>query len=565
MARLSLFGLIVLILLNFSAARLSAQEKELPLVEKVQASIRKAKAYLIRKQKNGHWETATGRALNVAVGGRTALILVALMNAGVDPEDEIIQDGLKYLRTVRSRNTYVVGLQTMVFAMAKQKNDKARIQANLKWLEQTCQKTGWGYSGTGTTDHSINQYALLGIHEAMRRGYQFDRKKLENLHNYYNTIGQQGQYSYQRGNRAKIPTFNMTCAGLCNLIITARDAQLSQSTLDPKTGVATNCGAYASNAQMKGAMRYISAKFPVPLTRREMESRKLFLYPYYGLYGLERAGRLTGRRFFGGKDWYRIGCRALTSIQDEDGHWGGDGNDWGILPSTAFALLFLSKGRTPVVITKLAHGKENDLDAWNRKHDDMMHVSEHVSRELFEGDPLAWQVLDIRRVAKPNTDQLTSELLASPILYVSGHNLELYEKDKEIIEKYLENGGFIVAEACCGSPEFTKSFKALMKKILPDSSLLDVPDGHPIWSAAGKKHEVAGGRFPLQYLQKGCKMAVLFNPGTPVMSGFWNKNQHKRHLESVHSELSDLMDFYHHDYRLLQFDQLVTPKNEAEW
>ena len=45
----------------------------------------------------------------------------------------------------------------------------------------------------------------------------------------------------------------------------------------------------------------------------------------------------------------------------------------------------------------------------------------------------------------------------------------------------------------------------------------------------------------------------------------WNRNQHKRHLESVHSELSDLMDFYHHDYRLMQFDQLVTPKNEAEW
>ena len=42
-----------------------------------------------------------------------------------------------------------------------------------------------------------------------------------------------------------------------------------------------------------------------------------------GLYGIERAGRLTGRRFFGDKDWYRVGCEYLVAAQNRDGSWGG--------------------------------------------------------------------------------------------------------------------------------------------------------------------------------------------------------------------------------------------------
>ena len=36
---------------------------------------------------------------------------------------------------------------------------------------------------------------------------------------------------------------------------------------------------------------------------------------FYNLYGIERAGRLSGLRFFGAHDWYREGCDWLVKHQ----------------------------------------------------------------------------------------------------------------------------------------------------------------------------------------------------------------------------------------------------------
>ena len=45
---------------------------------------------------------------------------------------------------------------------------------------------------------------------------------------------------------------------------------------------------------------------------------------YYSLYGLERTGRLSGKRFLGDHDWYREGCDYLVRTQNkEEGSWPG--------------------------------------------------------------------------------------------------------------------------------------------------------------------------------------------------------------------------------------------------
>src|ERR1700730_14341639 len=86
---------------------------------------------------------------------------------------------------------------------------------------------------------------------------------------------------------------------------------------------------------------------------------------FYNLYGLERAGRLSGLRFFGAHDWYREGCQWLGRRQPADASWHEAGyyDQWPVV-STSFALLFLSKGRTPVLISKLVHGP------WPRQDND---------------------------------------------------------------------------------------------------------------------------------------------------------------------------------------------------
>ena len=72
--------------------------------------------------------------------------------------------------------------------------------------------------------------------------------------------------------------------------------------------------------------------------------------------------------------------------------------------NTSFALLFLSKGRTPVLISKLVHGnwprREDDTD-WNNDRNDLRHLTEYLSRDdkLFGKTAVAWQTYDIMRAS----------------------------------------------------------------------------------------------------------------------------------------------------------------------
>src|SRR5262249_34565453 len=149
------------------------------------------------------------------------------------------------------------------------------------------------------------------------------------------------------------PSLTMTTAGLCNLIITSQDLGILRQLND--RGVDPNCGVYEEDRTIQAALRFLSANYP-----NDIRKRRIFPNPYYCLYGIERAGRLTGQRFLGEHDWYRIGCEYLVSTQLKNGSWPGvderDLDRWPVV-ATSFALLFLSKGRTPVLISKLAHGE----------------------------------------------------------------------------------------------------------------------------------------------------------------------------------------------------------------
>src|SRR6185369_1887200 len=75
-------------------------------------------------------------------------------------------------------------------------------------------------------------------------------------------------------------------------------------------------------------------------------------------------------------------------------------------------------------------------------------------------------------------------LLESPVLYINGHgSLYLTSVQKEILKKYVEEGGFVLAEACCGDPVFAKSFRDLCRELFPANDLRPLPPGHAIWQA----------------------------------------------------------------------------------
>src|SRR4029453_8619597 len=79
-------------------------------------------------------------------------------------------------------------------------------------------------------------------------------------------------------------------------------------------------------------------------------------YPLPTLYAVERVGMASGLKYLGETDWYQKGADYLLKRQGDDGSWKGDGNYYGALAATCFGILFLARGRAPVMMTKLRHG-----------------------------------------------------------------------------------------------------------------------------------------------------------------------------------------------------------------
>jgi hypothetical protein len=265
------------------------------------------------------WRIARARA-----GGVTALAVVALLKAGVPANDPLIQRCLKYLRTKPPEQTYTVGLQTMAFCLAGEKEDRQLVQRNLKWLAETRVDGGWGYdaSRVAPPDHSINFYAILALAEAHRAGFKIDREMLEKLHDEY-MQNKKGEWRYRNSPR---PSITMTSQGLCNLLITA-------GLLGPKKSM-------EQEDITRLALKFLSDHFPADIEKEGAA----FPHPFYCLHGIRQLGERSGVKLLGKHDWDQVGSKFLLETQKANGSWSGTtGLDIWPPVATSFALLFLAR------------------------------------------------------------------------------------------------------------------------------------------------------------------------------------------------------------------------------
>src|SRR5205823_5979296 len=142
------------------------------------------------------------------IGGESSLAMLALLHSGVSPDDPVMKRGLEYLRKVKPAHTYVVGLQTMVFANPGKVEDRKRIQDNVEWLVKARimnggQLQGWSYGqgGGGPADASNTQYALLGLHDANQLGgAKIDREVWVSIRDIYTRAqNRDGGWGYTAG------------------------------------------------------------------------------------------------------------------------------------------------------------------------------------------------------------------------------------------------------------------------------------------------------------------------------------------------------------------------------
>ena len=247
------------------------------------------------------------------------------------------------------------------------------------WTDHDKQRTGSG-------DNSNTQYAVLGLNAASEAGVPIAERVWAAARLYWEGCQQfDGGWSYKIGARGS--TSSMTCAGVSSLVITGQ--RLFRGFESVQGGTIRRCGHGAPDFALNRGLDWLGDNFHVDQNLNGSMQWKL-----YYLYGLERAGRLAGVRYLGTHDWYREGAEELVRTQFRDtGAWVGGGV--GPSVATSFAVLFLAKGRAPVLINKLRHGQSND---WDNDREDVRNLTALVARDWKH--LLTWQVVDAERSAR---------------------------------------------------------------------------------------------------------------------------------------------------------------------
>ncbi len=485
--------------------------------EQVERAIRDGVAHLKGEQAaDGSWTDV----VQTANTGTTSLVTLALLTAGEPPTEPHVARALEFLEGSTAKDlgrVYAVALQTMVFAAANPDRYRVRISANVYWLEHAQIKPqdrrewpgSWSYTDNHEQpgDNSNSQYALLALHAASEVGVPVKPEVWALARQYWERAQHQdGGWSYQLDD-GKGASGSMTCAGLSSLIITGLRRYQGQESLVGEN--IQNCGKGGMSPRILRGTEWLGAHFRVSENIGKGQQWK-----YYYLYGLERAGRLTGQRFFADKDWYREGAEHLVRAQQVGAWRGVDHPETDSTLSTSFALLFLAKGRAPVLVNKLRHNAETH--DWNQDPDDIRNLVAHVSKDWKH--LLTWQVVD------PGAADV-EDLLQAPILFFNGHEAPNFSKKaKANLREYVEQGGFLVADACCNSPAFDRGFRELMVELFPEPEyeLHPLSAEHPVWRA---RWPLSPEIHPLLGIEHGCRTVVVYSPKD--LSCFWNQSENQ--------------------------------------
>lgn len=480
------------------AAAVAQRGRQEPVTaEAVRRAIEQGAKYLLSEQSpKGEW----GGSLDYP-GGVTALVTLALLNAGVPVEDPQMQKALAQVREIGLRKTYTVALQTMVLAEANLGRDLALIQRNVDWLETTQIKQGdraggWSYPGSVGGDNSNSQFAVLALYEAERAGARVNKQTWEMAEQYWRDCQlPDGSWAYQP-DWVEHGTASMTCAGVGAMIICT--GQLGDGAANVVDGRVNCCLPAKDMSWLTRAEKWMGRNFSV---QRNPGSQN---WHFYYLYGLERFGRLTARRFIGDHDWYREGAEFLLSRQDPFSHNWTSGSAIENNPNiaTSFALLFLSKGRWPVLMGKLQYGPGND---WDNHPAGVGNLTGYTEKAW--GMKLTWQVLDGEQAE-------AEDLLQTPVLFISGSQPPALDGMATKVRDYLDRGGFLFAEAtCAGGADFDRGFRQFIEQVFPEPEykLRRAGPEHPIWKIDQIVRPDSPYATRLWTVEYGCRTCAVFS------------------------------------------------------
>ena len=456
------------------------------------------------------WATDSGQW-----GGTTSLITYALLAAGEDHQKQELTDAVNFLKRNRDEviGVYAVSMRTQVWRLLPPSNENQQMMLrDASFLREAVQGNARGMPfkrNTGLFDYtlvetdridlSVSQFGVLGLWSAAQYGLEVPPDYWKTMESAWLRFqAPNGGWAYHGEPEINPVDPNNRFAGvhpICIPITTAGVASLfiTQDYLHAREAAACR-GNYQSPA-INAGMNFLAEGFPyllekLPYDRDDAVAEARIssgFHRLYALYGMERIGVASGRKYIGDLDWYAEGATYLLQRQRDDGSWGSP-------TDTAFALLFLSYGSQPVYMNKLAYATSRpDLDdmnaevdvaqrvegSWNQRPRDVANLARYIGS--VDERSLNWQIVTLL----DDQEAAVRELHDAPILYLSGGDFVNFTKhERDILRRYIDTGGLILGNADCGNRRFSQGFKRLGDQLFADQGYewRVLPDDHPIFT-----------------------------------------------------------------------------------
>ncbi|HEY1378175.1 MAG TPA: HEAT repeat domain-containing protein [Gemmataceae bacterium] len=335
--------------------------------------------------------------------GPTSLAALALLECGVKPGDEQVQNAVTYVREdcPTLNRVYQLALAIMLLDRLADPLDEPLIQElAVRLLEGQTKTGGWTYTTPNVSaedaervkallrrrvelkttpdaakptdrppldpalverlrrleqtdaprpdsnpDNSNTQFGVLAVWVARRHGIPCDLA-LRRCEAYFRATHTNGMWPYMPPSGPDDRVAN-TCAGLLGLAIgtgVVRDRQL-RTKAEGKDGKPPVLRDPMKDPVVQMAMNYVGGQV------RELAATGLYAEvnrnrSLYFLWSVERVGMVYSVPVMGGVDWYQAGAATILRAQRPDGMWGGRVPGSVSIPddvNTCFALLFLRK------------------------------------------------------------------------------------------------------------------------------------------------------------------------------------------------------------------------------
>jgi hypothetical protein len=109
----------------------------------------------------------------------------------------------------------------------------------------------------------------------------------------------------------------------------------------------------------------------------------------------------------------------------------------------------------------------------------------------------------------------SDDIFNFPLVIMTGEgDFTLSDRERQVLKRYIERGGFLLASASCSSSEWDHAFRREMALIFPKNHITDLSMDHPVFHTVydiNKLTAIHGNPKPLSGITVGGRLGVLYS------------------------------------------------------